>query len=111
MAIPHAQAGEPIDIRPFGPALPDQQTATLFRAQSLEVIRLVVPAGKEIPAHSAPDEMTVQCLEGRVAFTTMGKTLELTPGTMLFLKSGEPHALRGIENSSLLLTLIAPRPA
>ena len=72
----------------------------------IEVIRLILPAGKEIPTHKAPNEITVQCLEGRVAFTATGKTQELTAGQLLYLPAGEPHAVKGIEDSSLLLTLL-----
>jgi quercetin dioxygenase-like cupin family protein len=53
--------------------------------------------------------MTLHCLEGRVAFTAMGRTLDLTPGSLLFLSAGEPHALRGVEDASLLLTLLLPQ--
>ena len=73
------------------------------------VIRLVLPAGREIKTHVAPGPMTLQCLEGRVAFTTMGKTLDLSAGQMLHLAAGEAHALRAVENSSLLLTLVLRR--
>jgi len=48
MAIPHAKPGELVDVRPLGSALAASQTATLIRAEQVEVIRLVVPAGKEI---------------------------------------------------------------
>jgi quercetin dioxygenase-like cupin family protein len=69
MAIPHAQSGEVIDIRPLGSALAQARTSTLAKTKALEIIRLVIPAGKDIPGHKAQGEITVQCLEGRVAFT------------------------------------------
>lgn len=106
MAIKHAQPGELIDIRPWGAALGKQQTVTLVKTDALEVIRLALPAGREIARHLAPDEMTAQCLEGRIAFTTMGQTVELTAGSMLHLAAREPHALRALEDSSLLVTLL-----
>jgi quercetin dioxygenase-like cupin family protein len=109
MAIPHAQPGTLIDVRPLGSALPGAQTATLVKTDGLEVIRLVLPDGREIKSHTAPGPMTLQCLEGRVAFTTMGKTLDLSAGEMLHLAAGEAHALRAVEDSSLLLTLVLRR--
>ena len=51
----------------------------------------------------------VQCLEGKIAFTTCGKTHELEAGQLLYLPTGEPHSLRGIEDGSLLLTVLLPR--
>src|SRR5437868_13636781 len=98
MAVPHAKPGEPISVRPLGPALAQAQTTTLLKTKTLEVIRLVVPAGKAIPTHQVAGEITVQCLEGRVAFTAGDTTRELGPGELLFLSGAEPHSLRGIEN-------------
>ena len=66
----------------------------------------VVPAGKAIPTHQVAGEITVQCLEGRVAFTAGDTTRELGPGELLFLSGAEPHSLRGIENASLLVTIL-----
>ena len=105
MAIPHAISGE-IIVLPLGLALGASKTKTLVKTDNLELIRLVLPAGKEIPTHQAPGEITVQCLEGKVAFTAEGTTRELSPGQVLCLTAGEPHGVKGIENSSLLVTLL-----
>ena len=75
MALRHAQPGETIDIRPLGAAVGSSQTTTLVKTSTLEVIRLVLPAGKKIPEHRAAGEITVQCLEGEVDFTAGGKSL------------------------------------
>ena len=109
MAIPHAKPGEVVDVRPLGSALASAQTKTLVRAEQVEVIRLVVPAGKEIEEHKAKGEIVVQCLEGRVAFTAFGKTQQLEAGTLLYLPTGEPHTVKGVEDASLLLTILLPR--
>ncbi len=108
MAIPHIQSGEVIHLS-LGTALSGSKTTTLVKTTDLELIRLIVPAGKVIPLHKAPGEITVQCLEGRVAFTAEGKTQELTAGQLLYLTAGEPHALTGLEDSSLLVTLLLPK--
>ena len=110
MAIPHAKPGEMIQL-PLGAALGASNTTTLVKTAILELIRLVLPADKEIPSHTAPGEITVQCLEGKIAFTTLGRTQELTPGQLLYLPAGEPHSLRCIEDASALLTIVLhPRP-
>jgi quercetin dioxygenase-like cupin family protein len=64
MAIPPAKPGEVVNVRPLGSALVSSQTATLLRAEQVEVRRLVVPAGKEIAEHKAQGEVVVLCLEG-----------------------------------------------
>lgn len=105
MSIQHSQPGEVIQL-PLGVALTNSQTTTLVKTTDLELIRLVLPAGKEIPTHKATGEITVQCLEGRVAFTADGKAQELTAGQLLYLGAGQPHAVRAIEDSALLVTLL-----
>jgi len=109
MAIPHAKPGEIVDVRPLGSSLASAQSKTLVRAEQLEVIRLVVPAGKEIEEHKTKGELVVHCLEGRVAFTALGKTQNLEAGKFLYLPTGEPHSVKGIENSTLLLTVLLPK--
>ena len=105
MAIPHATSGQAVDVRPLGDRLGGAVTATLVKTDDLEVIRLVVPAGKEIPEHRARGAITVQCLEGAVEFRAHGRAETLTAGHMLYLEAGEPHSVKGVEDSSLLLTL------
>jgi quercetin dioxygenase-like cupin family protein len=109
MAVPHAQPGEVVDVRPLGSALASSQTATLLRAGQVEVRRLVVPAGQEIAEHKAKGEIVVHCLEGKVAYTAFGKSHNLEAGTLLYLPTGEPHSVKGVEDASLLLTILLPK--
>jgi quercetin dioxygenase-like cupin family protein len=108
MAIPHAQAGEVIDVRPLRDELANTKSHTLFKGERVEVIRMVLPAGKELPEHKARGEITVQCLEGKIEFTAKGKSNELTAGKLICLSTGEPHSLRCLEEASLLLTILLP---
>ena len=64
----------------------------VLRTSAVEVVRLIVRAGQEIPQHKSEGEIIVHCLEGRVAFTAFGKTQVLAPGKLLHLPAGEPHA-------------------
>src|ERR1017187_778514 len=65
MALTHAQSTELIDIRPFGCNLGRELTRTLVKTDTLEIVRLVMRAGKVYEGHKVPGEITVQCLEGR----------------------------------------------
>jgi quercetin dioxygenase-like cupin family protein len=109
MAIPHAAPGDVIDVRPLGPALATTKTCTLFKSGTIEAVRLVMAAGKQLATHQAPGAITVHCLEGRIAWTALGKTQELTAGDLLYLEAGEPHAVACLEDASLLLTILLPR--
>jgi quercetin dioxygenase-like cupin family protein len=109
MATHHAQPGEVIDLRPLGSALADTKTTTLFKTKNVEAVRLVMQAGKEISEHEAPGEIIVQCLEGKVACTAMGKTTELEAGHLMYLAAEEPHSVKCIEDASFLLTILLNR--
>jgi quercetin dioxygenase-like cupin family protein len=106
MAIPHSASGDIIDIRPVGDALAGMKTAALIKTAALEVIRMVVPAGKDVPEHAAPGDITVQCLEGAVDFSNGGGTRRLAAGQMLYLAKGTLHALRGVEDAAVLVTIV-----
>lgn len=109
MSIPHAKPGELVDVRPLGVSLATTKTKTLLKAEDVEVIRLVVSAGKEIPTHKAKGETIVQCLEGQVEFTALGATQRLRAGQLLYLPRNEPHSVKSLENASLLLTIVLPK--
>ncbi len=106
MAIPHAKPGEVIDVRPLGVALATMKTATLVKTGALEVIRIVMPAGKDIAWHEVPGEITVQCLEGNVEFRVGELKRVLTAGTLLYLEGAIEHSLRANVDSSLLVTIL-----
>ncbi|TWU22037.1 Cupin domain protein [Novipirellula galeiformis] len=106
MAIQHAKPGEVLEVGPLGDAIAATKTRALLKTESVEVLRLNLPAGKTIAEHKAPGEITVQCIEGRVTFTAMGQSHELTAGKLLYLSAAEPHAVQAQEDSSLLVTII-----
>ncbi|TWT74335.1 cupin domain-containing protein [Allorhodopirellula solitaria] len=106
MATPHAQAGEIIDVRPLGDKLQESKTQALLKTDNIEALRLVLPAGKKIAEHKAPGEITVQCLEGAIQFTSPSGTQTMLAGDLLFLHAAELHAVEAIEDSSVLVTIL-----
>lgn len=105
MALHHAVPGEIIDIRPLGESLHKNVSATLLKSEHLQVFRLILPVGKEFREHQVPGEITVQCLEGRIEFSVGDQTHEMAAGELLYLNGGEPHALKGLEDASVLVTV------
>ncbi len=109
MAVPHAQSGEVIDVRPLGANLAHAKTTTLIKTKSLEVIRLVLPRGKRLPRHEAPAEVTIQCLEGRIRMELDGRVVELSAGDLLYLGERAPHDVQALVDSTVLATLRLPQ--
>jgi quercetin dioxygenase-like cupin family protein len=89
MAIPHAKPIEPVSIHLLGEQLRSAQTTTLVKTDALEVIRLILPGGKEIDEHKVRGEITLQCLEGKVQFRSAESECELTAGQLIYVPASE----------------------
>lgn len=105
MAQPHAQSGQVVSVRALGTGLTGARTTALLKAEQLEVVRVVLPQGATLREHQTPGEITVQCLEGRIEFTTPAAIQVLDAGDFIHLRAGEPHALRALQDSSALVTI------
>lgn len=109
MAIPHARPGQAIDVRPLGSRLAGEATSALFKSEQLEVIRLVLVAGKSLPTHQVSGEITIHCLEGALSVTADGAVHALHAGEMLYLRGGTPHGVFALEDTSALVTIVLAR--
>lgn len=105
MAIPHAVSGEPLDVRPFGSDLAAKRTVALFKARDLEVMRLVLLAGKSLPPHKVPGEVAIQCIEGSLGIELDGAIKVLNAGELLFLDGDALHAVTALTDASALVTI------
>ncbi len=73
MSVTQPEISEVIDIRSSGAIASGGPSRLLAKTAMLEVRRLMLSKGREIPTHQAPGEITVHCLEGRIAFTAGGQ--------------------------------------
>ena len=106
MALPHAQPLDIIDVRPFGSGLEDAVTSSLIKTPALQLMRLVLRAGQRLPEHSVAGAITLQCLEGEAVLTTPSRSCHLGAGRLVVLDGGEPHAVRAVTDTSLLVTVL-----
>lgn len=106
-----SKSSEVIDLRAASPTASGGPSRLLAKTETLEVRLLNLDQGRGIPPHHARGEITVHCLEGRIAFTAAGTTHELGPGQMLILAAGEPHSLVSLENAAVLVTKVLPASA
>lgn len=107
MALHHADSGEIIDIRPLGKQLKDAIATTLVKTAHMQVFRFPLRKGAEFAEHKVHGEITVQCLEGVVELGWGTHKQTLRAGELVYLKGDVPHALRGIEDTSVLVTIVA----
>ena len=109
MAIPHAAPGQVVDVGPLGQRLASERTVALFKSAELEVIRLILQAGRSLPPHKVPGEITIHCIEGAIAVTSGGERHDLRAGQLLFLPGGAEHDVVAIEDAMALVTIVVRR--
>ncbi|MES2951244.1 MAG: hypothetical protein V4858_22145 [Pseudomonadota bacterium] len=108
MAIPHAVSGQPVIVLPLANSPGERQTVALFKTNELEVMRVVLPTGKSMPAHKVAGDITVQCLEGSVAVVSEESTTAqiLEAGELMYLNGGVVHSLTGIKDACVLVHIV-----
>lgn len=62
--------------------------------------------GQGLSEHTAPFDALVCCLEGQAEATISGRPVRLEQGEMVIMPAGEPHALKALEKSKMLLVMI-----
>ena len=108
MALDHAQPGQPIDIAPLGAALHESATHAILKTRSLELMRVVLRAGDALPPHNVRGELTLLCIEGAAEVTMNGTSCQLRTSQLVLLPAQVQHAVRALEDTSLLLTIQLP---
>ncbi|HEX5054932.1 MAG TPA: cupin domain-containing protein [Gammaproteobacteria bacterium] len=106
MSLHHARAGEIVNLRPLGPGLQNAKNTALVKTGHFEAIRMIVRAGESIAPHKVAGHITLHCLEGRVRLSLERSALELGAGDWVYLDRGEMHSVEGMEDASLLLTIL-----
>ncbi len=89
----------------------DRNALTLFKSDTLRLVLMALHAGATIKTHTAPGIISVQVLEGRLAFDTELELTALTAGQLLVLQAGMPHSVTALEEAAFLLCLAAGEEA
>ncbi len=109
MATHHASPGEVVDLATWGDELPAPHSKAIAKTAGLEIARLVLGAGEDMPAHdncSVPGPIVIHCMEGEIEIATPAGRERLRPGQLLWLEGGMEHALKGVLASVVLLTIV-----
>jgi len=105
MALAHAKSGEVIALDPHTA----QRSETLIRDDHMEVAQMVLAAGQYLKEHTAAGAVIVQVLKGAIEFEAHGSSRSMRPGRLMFLRDSEPHAVRALEDTVLLLSIFLHR--
>lgn len=110
MARRHASPGDVIDVKALGAALHDHVTQALIKSAQLELVRLVLPAGKALREHRVAGEITLLCVEGQLDLSVSGMHRKLAAGQLIHIAAGEPHSVQAVTDASALLTICLVTP-
>ena len=102
MALKHATSGE------IGSLLAEHApiSQALVCAPRLEVMRLVLEAGKLIPGHAVAGPLTIQCLQGTVKVEVEGVWKNLQQNQLIYIAEYAAHALLAEVAAIVLVTLV-----
>jgi quercetin dioxygenase-like cupin family protein len=110
MSLPHANSGDLINIAPLGDKFEGAVSHAFLKTAHIELMRLVLPAGKSMPEHWVEGEVTLQCLEGAFELEAHGRRQTVQVGQMVYLGPRVPHALHAQGNTSVLMTVLLNLP-
>jgi quercetin dioxygenase-like cupin family protein len=106
MALSHANSGDVVEIRPPGTRIGDSPSTAIVRDGHIEVMRLLLPAGKSLPEHAVAGPMTLHCMEGVIDVRTDDTSRPMRAGELMYLAGGAAHSVHAIEDSFVLATLV-----
>ncbi len=108
MALKHAASGEVVNIYNAYSQIPESRSLAIVSATEVEVIRLVLNAGKAVPQHALDGPFTLHCLKGAIEVKTDGDWQPLGPDDLVYLAASVLHEIRAVADSTVLLTLFRP---
>jgi quercetin dioxygenase-like cupin family protein len=79
---------------------------TLVDRKTATVTLFAFDEGQGLSEHTAPFDALVQVTQGRVEVTVSGKVMSVRAGQMVLMPANQPHALKAVARSKMLLTMI-----
>jgi quercetin dioxygenase-like cupin family protein len=81
----------------------------LARTSGGNVTLFAFDAGQGLEEHTSPFDALVMVLEGALSLTIGGTVVQATPGTVVRMPGGVPHALAAPEPTRMLLVMLRER--
>ena len=106
MALKHATSGEVVEILPLGEAIEEVPSTAIVRDDRIELMRLVLPAGKTVPEHQVEGPIVVHCLEGEVEVLAHNEAKRLRAHQLMYLSGGVAHSFHALADASVLVTVV-----
>jgi quercetin dioxygenase-like cupin family protein len=81
----------------------------LARTTGGNITLFAFDAGQALEEHTSPFDALVLVLEGALALSIGGASVRATPGTIVRMPGGVPHALEAPEPARMLLVMLRER--
>ena len=83
-------------------------SCTLAQNGAVSITLFAFYKGEEISTHKSEGDAMVTVIEGTGKFTIDGKEYILNQGETIVMPAGKPHAVYGVENFKMILTVVFP---
>lgn len=103
------EAAATLRAEPHPPVGGHRQVALVKRGPFTLILFLFEPDGL-LKEHSAEGEVSIQVLTGRLEVTVASDVYALGAGELVSIAPGQPHSVRGLEASEMLLTVCRLQP-
>lgn len=105
MALDHATSGEVLNLLADAQS-PEFISQALVSTPSIELMRLVLKAGKLLPPHAVAGPITVQCLRGSIEVQAGGIWHAMHDNDLMYVAEQAEHAVRATTDAIVLVTLV-----
>jgi len=78
----------------------------LLRSAGGNVTLFAFAGGQELSEHTAPFDALVHVLQGELALVIGGEDVLARPGEIVLMPADIPHALRAVDDTKMLLTML-----
>lgn len=106
MALDHVGPGEVQKLDAFVGNDTDAARRAIVKTDMFQAIYVTVQSDTKIARHRVPGQATVQCLKGKIAIVFDDATVAMNEGDWMYLDRNQDHAVEGIEDGALLVTIL-----
>lgn len=104
MALKHAESGEVVNLLATG-ELPGLISQALVSTPQVELMRLVLKAGKDVPPHAVAGPITIYCHQGSIEVQAGDRWQTMADNDLMYLEGSASHALHALTDAVVLVTI------
>lgn len=104
MALKHATSGEIVNLLTPGES-PAPISQALVSTPEIELMRLILKAGKEVPVHAVAGPITLFCQQGSVRVHAADDWQTMNANDLMYLEGRAEHALHAVSDAVVLVTI------